>query len=98
MDPCSTFKARGLNAHLSHTARDPSGEEYRCFGVAKTNQFCGALVLIALSPKRRNAHTPIRLNMLAAGLLVITVYARNHILNLALYDPRILKMAKVLGG
>jgi hypothetical protein len=36
--------------------------------------------------------------MLAAGLLVITVYARNHILNLAAHDLRILKMAKVLGG
>jgi hypothetical protein len=36
--------------------------------------------------------------MLAVGLLAITVYARNDILNLAPHDLRILKMPKVLGG
>jgi hypothetical protein len=95
------IQGSGLNAHLSHSARDPSREAYRGFGVAKTNQFSGVLVLIVPSPLRPFALSPVRrkrLIMLAAGLLAITVYARNHILNLAPYDPRILKMAKVLGG
>jgi hypothetical protein len=47
------------------------------------------------TPKRRHAHTPKRH---AAGLLVVTVYAGNHILNPAPYDLRILKIAKVFGG
>ena len=36
--------------------------------------------------------------MLAAGLFVTTVYARERVVNLAPHDPRIPKMAKVSGA
>jgi hypothetical protein len=84
------IQGSGPHAHLSHSAPEPSREACPRVGVTKANQFSELHALIA--------HTPKRLFMLAAGLLVITVYARNDILNLAPYDLRILKMLKVLGG
>ena len=79
-----------LNSHLSHSAQDPSRETYRCSEDQP--------ILRSSRPNRPFAETPIRLFILAAALLMITVYARNHILNLAPHDLRILKMPKVLGG